>query len=403
MAADRAAPGQGRETCSVHRNGTRGSGAGPPARRRVLAPRVPRYVRGGAPQPGPADPLRDPERTRRRRRRAGVRAVGRPGSGAPPPRRAVLLGRDPPSGRRLRRHRLQSLGRARVHERPELPRPRRRARPKRAPSTGRAARRRRRALRVQPRAHGGLRRRLRHRRRRGGSRRDDRGDRSVEARRSHDPRGRPARARHDPGRVRARHVRRRVRRALHPGGAPALRRGSRPGRQAHCGRPRRVAVPEAAARAAGGGRPRSPQRRDLPGLHAGMPVLPGRHDHAPGPGASRGAGAHDGAGRPATHGLRRGRVDVAVQRGLLGGRRARRRPRQRAGRLGLREPVAAVAARRRVHRRHRQRDPEGPPHRAHVRARRRDVADSAGPQQAHYRGRPVRRRRRARTRRVGGA
>src|SRR5205807_7375375 len=80
VAADRAAPGQGRETSSVHRNGTRGSGAGPPARRRVLAPRVPRYVRGGAPQPGPADPLRDPERTRRCRRRTGVRAVGRPGS-----------------------------------------------------------------------------------------------------------------------------------------------------------------------------------------------------------------------------------------------------------------------------------------------------------------------------------
>ena len=100
------------------------------------------------------------------------------------------------------------------------------------------------------------------------------------------------------------------------------------------------------------------------------------------------------AGRPPAHRLRRGRVDVAVERGLLGHRRARRRPRQRAGRLGLREPVAAVAARRRVHRRHRQRDPEGPPHGAHVRARRRDVADPAGPQQAHHRGRPVRRGRR---------
>ena len=57
-------------------------------------------------------------------------------------------------------------------------------------------------------------------------------------------------------------------------------------------------------------------------------------------------------------------------------------------------PLAAVAARRRVHRRHRQRDPEGPPHRAHVRARGRDVAHPPGHQQAHHRGRPVRRGRR---------
>ena len=53
--------------------------------------------------------------------------------------------------------------------------------------------------------------------------------------------------------------------------------------------------------------------------------------------------------------------------------------------------VAAVAARRRVHRRPRQRDPEGAPHRAHVRARGRHVADASGDQQAHHRRRPVRR------------
>ena len=69
-------------------------------------------------------------------------------------------------------------------------------------------------------------------------------------------------------------------------------------------------------------------------------------------------------------------------------------PRQRAAGLRQRGPVAAVVAGRRVHRRHRQRDPEGAPHRAHVRARGRHVADPPGDQQAHHRRRPVRRGRR---------
>ena len=59
-------------------------------------------------------------------------------------------------------------------------------------------------------------------------------------------------------------------------GAPALRRRSRRRRQAHRRRPRRLAVPEAAARAARRGRARPAQRRDLPGLHPRVPLLPGR-------------------------------------------------------------------------------------------------------------------------------
>ncbi len=66
-------------------------------------------------------------------------------------------------------------------------------------------------------------------------------------------------------------------------------------------------------------------------------------------------------------------------------------PGQRAAGLRQRRPVAAVAAGRRVHRRHRQRDPEDPPHRAHLRARGRHVADPPGDQQAHHRRRPLRR------------
>ena len=113
-------------------------------------------------------------------------------------------------------------------------------------------------------------------------------------------------------------VRRRVRRPVHRARSrprfadvPARRR------QAHGRRPRRVAVPEAAARAAHRGGARPPQRRDLPRLHARLPVLPGGDDHPAGARAARRAGAHDGAGRPAPHRLRRGRAHVAVERRLL--------------------------------------------------------------------------------------
>ena len=55
------------------------------------------------------------------------------------------------------------------------------------------------------------------------------------------------------------------------------------------------------------------------------------------------------------------------------------------------EPVAPVAAGRRVHGGHRQRDPEGAPHRAHLRPRGRHVAHPSGDQQADHRRRPLRR------------
>ena len=52
--------------------------------------------------------------------------------------------------------------------------------------------------------------------------------------------------------------------------------------QAHADGPRRVALPEAAAGAARRDRARAVLGRDLPRLHARLPVLPGRHDHPPG-------------------------------------------------------------------------------------------------------------------------
>ena len=109
---------------------------------------------------------------------------------------------------------------------------------------------------------------------------------------------------------------------------PRYRRRARGRRQAHGRRPRRLAVPEAAARAARRGRARPAQRRDLPRLHPRLPLLPGRDDHPPGARAARGAGAHDGPRGPAPHRLRRGRAHVAVERRLLRHRRRRRRPRR---------------------------------------------------------------------------
>ena len=52
--------------------------------------------------------------------------------------------------------------------------------------------------------------------------------------------------------------------------------------QAHGDGPRRVAVPEQADRPGRRDRARAVQRGDLPWLHAGLPLLPGRHDHPSG-------------------------------------------------------------------------------------------------------------------------
>ena len=130
------------------------------------------------------------------------------------------------------------------------------------------------------------------------------------------------------------------------------------------------------------------------GLHPGLPLLPGRHDHPPGARASGGPGPRDGAPWPRMERARRGDADVVVLGGLLGhrGHRARHRRGPRARRAGLGEP--AVAARGRLHRRHGGGDPEGTPHGPHLRARGRHVADAHGDQQADHRGGPLRRRRR---------
>ena len=166
-------------------------------------------------------------------------------------------------------------------------------------------------------------------------------------------RARPARAGPDPGRLRAVDVRRR------PTTAPTCVAVT----------PRYADVPErvekrtiadladwpypkqpAGAAHRGGARPA--QRRGLPGLHPGLPLLPGRHDHPAGPRAPGRAGAHDGA---PTACERTGYDEVALtslSTADFSGietvvARHGQRPRQRRPGVG----VAAEPAGRRVHRR----------------------------------------------------
>ena len=84
-------------------------------------------------------------------------------------------------------------------------------------------------------------------------------------------------------------------------------------------------LPEGPARAAHRGGARPSQRRGVPRLHARLPVLPGGDDHPAGARAAGRPGAHDGAGRPAAHRVRRGRAHLALDRRLLRDRRPGRR------------------------------------------------------------------------------
>ena len=291
-----------------------------------LAPGVPRHLRDRPAQPGPADPLRDPQRTRRCGGRAHLRPLGRPRGSCCAPA-ACRCSRSTPTGRPATSTCSPSTSRPSSSYTNLLNWSTSPACPVRAadrrpehPLVGR-----RRALHVQPRAHRRLRRLRRARRRRGGRRRDHRG-RSAPGRRPvapRQPRARPAGAR------------RRSR-------ASTCRRCTTcdyDGRRPRGVTPRYPDVPEQVekrtvadladwpypkqpARAAHRGRARPAQRRGLPGLHARLPLLPGGHDHPPGPRAPGRAGAHDGRRRPAAHRLRRGRPHVAVHRRLLGHRAA---------------------------------------------------------------------------------
>ena len=98
------------------------------------------------------------------------------------------------------------------------------------------------------------------------------------------------------------------------------------GGQAHGHGPGRVALPEAAARAAGRDGARADERRDLPRLHPRLPVLPGRHDHPPGPRAEHHRHRRDGRKGSGRNGFRGGRPAQPVQRRPLRDRRHHQGP-----------------------------------------------------------------------------
>ena len=127
------------------------------------------------------------------------------------------------------------------------------------------------------------------------------------------------------------------------------------------------------------------------------------HDHPPGPRATGRSGHVHGAAGTAPHGLRRGRPDQPLHRRLLGHRGRRHHRHGRLGGLRQRVGEPPEPARRRLHRRRGRPDPEGPPHRPHLRPRGGDVAHAPGHQQAHHRGRPLQPRSTRRSARGGGA
>ena len=174
---------------------------------------------------------------------------------------------------------------------------------------------RRRARGVQPRADRRLHRRRRARRRRAGRPRHHRSGAQWKA--DGRPEGRDGLLLRARRRVRSSTCRASTTSTTCPtggsGGVAPNRSGRAvPGAQAHRHGPRRVAVPEAAAGPAGRDRARADERRDLPGLHARLPVLPGRDDHPPGPRAQHHRHRRDGRARAAGHRFRGGRPAVAV-------------------------------------------------------------------------------------------
>ena len=365
-----------------------------------LPPRLSRHLRDRAPQPGAPDPLRDPERTRRRGRRARLRAVDRHGGDAAA-RAASRCSRSTPTAPAGDFDVLAfNLSAELVYTNVlELPRPRRRAgaqRGPRAPSTRSSIAGGHCAFNPEPLADfvdafvigdgeevvGEITEVV------GAWKRGGRATREARA----------ARARHDPGRLRARDVRRRVRRRRSSRAVtPALRRRARRvvdkrtvADLAEWPYPKQQLVP------LDRGRARPPQRRDLPRLHARLPVLPGGHDHPPGAGAARGAGAHDGAATacaaPATTRSRSRRCRAPTSPGIDGvvadlvneQEGTRQRQRSRCRRCGsTRSRVGIASEIQKVRRTGLTFAPEA-----------RHVADPPGDQQAHHRRRPLRRGRR---------
>ena len=161
-----------------------------------------------------------------------------------------------------------------------------------------------------------------------------------------------------------------------------------PGPQAHADGPRRVALPGQAAGAAGRDRARAVLGRDLPRLHPRLPLLPGRHDHPPGPRALDRDHRRDGRERHPQVRLRGGRPALALQRRPHRDRRGRQGPRRPLRGL-QRLALAAQHPRRRLQHHAGQRVlPQRPALGPDLRPRGRLGADAQGDQQDGHRGGP---------------
>ena len=288
--ATRAPSGGGGQAGPVHRArarraASRGGGGGG-----VVAAHLPRHLRDRAPQPGPADPLRDPQRAPRRHRRAVLPrspgATWRRCSAERIPLFSVDTHRPAHEFDVLAFNLSAELTYTTCSTASTWPGPGARRAPPRAPAGGGG-----RALHLQPRAAGRLPRLRGPRRRRGGRVRDHGGGPWKASGRTESSREAVLRSCPSRGRVRPLDVRGRLRGPAHPGGHAPLPRRPRAGREAHDRRPRRLAYPAASSS-------RSPRwsttgsTSRCSGLHPGLPVLPGGHDHPPGPGAPRRPGPH---------------------------------------------------------------------------------------------------------------
>ena len=365
----------------------------------ALGTDVSRRLRGRPAQPGRPDPLRSAQRARLDRRRAHLLGVAGHGEGDAHRRRGGIpqfTVDSPPAGRRLRPLRPELLDRARLHQHAQRPRPRGHPAARGRPRRGSPGRDRGRSRRVQPRADRRLHRRRGARRRRGGRARHLRGRPRVEGRgQARRSRRAAAPPRGQRRRLRPEVLRRRLRRRrLDRGRRAQPSRHPVPGPQAHADGPRPVALPGQPAGAAGRDRARALLRRDLPRLHARLPLLPGRHDHPPGARAVHQDHRRHGRERHPQDRLRGGRPAVAVQRRPHRDRRGRQgpgRPLRGLQRLAL----AAEHPRGRLQHHPGQRVlPQRPSLGPHLRPRGRLGADAQGDQQDGHRGGPDPHRRR---------
>ena len=361
---------------------------GPPALRAGL----PRHLRGRDVEPGLPAPLPRAQRPSRRGLRAGLPPLAGHGGHAPgEPAPALHAGVARP-GPRPRRRRGDAPVRAGLHEHAGPARPLRHPAPHPRPRRSRSGGHRRWPVRLQPRAGRRLLRRPGGGGRRGRRPRDRRRRAGLEGQRRGPGRAAPAalaRARSlRPVALRA-PLRPRHRRAARHGRARARLRDGGPSRRPRHRHPLHLGL-RATRRPVHADRARPAAHRAAARLHAGLPLLPGGHDHPAHPAAQPGDGPARGrAGAPGLR-LRGGRAALALLRRLRQPESAPRRL-PLPVRVGAGVALAPVAAHRDHERRAGREDRPRPQDRLHARARGGHRAHARGDQQGKPRGGPARR------------